>query len=101
METGHITDIWDRVVGVQPDPSLWLVIATGVLALGAVVPHSLWRLSRKLLINHPQKRPLYNAVVYVPNAPLDPIKHGPKCDSCGGASISGKPIVTRIKASVP
>jgi hypothetical protein len=24
----------------------------------------LWRLSRKLLINHPQKRPLYNAVVY-------------------------------------
>jgi hypothetical protein len=24
----------------------------------------LWRLSRKLLVNHPQKRPLYNAVVY-------------------------------------
>ncbi|ARF57325.1 M50 family metallopeptidase [Streptomyces gilvosporeus] len=46
MQTDHITDIWDRVVGVQPDPSLWLVIATGVLALGAVVPHSLWRLSR-------------------------------------------------------
>jgi hypothetical protein len=24
----------------------------------------LWRFSRKLLVNHPQKRPLYNAVVY-------------------------------------
>ncbi|GAU65364.1 hypothetical protein SSP35_01_07050 [Streptomyces sp. NBRC 110611] len=46
MDTGHLTDIWDRVVGTQPAPSLWLVIATAVLALGAVVPRTVWRLSR-------------------------------------------------------
>ncbi len=42
------------------------------------------------------KNPLYDVVVYVPNAPLDPIKHGPSCDSCSGAPISGKPIVTTL-----
>ena len=42
------------------------------------------------------RNPLYNVVVYVPNADLDPIPHGPKCDSCGGANISGSPIVTAL-----
>ncbi len=42
------------------------------------------------------KNPLYNIVVFVPNAPLDPITHGPVCDSCGGAPISGKPVVTAL-----
>lgn len=42
------------------------------------------------------KNPVYNAVVYVPNAPLDPIKHGPVCDSCGGAPVSGSPVVTTL-----
>ncbi|WP_043266024.1 M50 family metallopeptidase [Streptomyces sp. CT34] len=46
MDTHHITDVWDRVFGAQPDPGLWLVIVTGVLALGAVVPRTAWRLSR-------------------------------------------------------
>lgn len=46
MDTDHLTDIWGRVFGTQPDPSLWLVIVTAVLALGAVVPHTAWRLSR-------------------------------------------------------
>lgn len=46
MDTDHLTDIWSRVFGTQPDPSLWLVIATAVLALGAVVPHTPWRLAR-------------------------------------------------------
>ena len=40
--------------------------------------------------------PLYGVVVYIPNAPLDPIKHGPVCDSCGGANVSGNPIVTAL-----
>ncbi|MEU5208331.1 M50 family metallopeptidase [Streptomyces sp. NPDC020742] len=46
MDTDHLTDIWGRVFGTQPHPSLWLVIVTGVLALGAVVPRTAWRLSR-------------------------------------------------------
>ncbi|MGW7574325.1 M50 family metallopeptidase [Streptomyces sp. NPDC054765] len=46
MDTNHLTDIWSRVFGTQAAPSLWLVIVTAVLALGAVVPHTAWRLSR-------------------------------------------------------
>ncbi|MFC9232287.1 M50 family metallopeptidase [Streptomyces decoyicus] len=46
MDTDHLTDIWSRVFGTQPAPSLWLVIVTAVLALGAVVPHTAWRLAR-------------------------------------------------------
>lgn len=42
------------------------------------------------------KNPVYNAVVYVPNADLDPIKHGPVCDSCGGAPVTGSPLVTTL-----
>jgi len=39
--------------------------------------------------------PLYNVIVYVPNAPLDPIKDGATCDKCG-STISGKPLVTTL-----
>lgn len=39
------------------------------------------------------KVPIYNAAVYVPNAPLDDIPAGAKaCDRCD-ASVSGKPLV--------
>lgn len=37
------------------------------------------------------KVPLYNAKVYVPNAPLAEIHEGPSCDSCA-TSLSGDPI---------
>ncbi|MFE7777753.1 M50 family metallopeptidase [Streptomyces sp. NPDC057445] len=37
------------VLGTQPAPDQWLVIGTAVLALVAVVPHSLWRLSRNAI----------------------------------------------------
>jgi len=37
--------------------------------------------------------PLFNVVVYVPNAPLDPLPVGASCDRCG-APLSGSPIVT-------
>src|SRR5439155_272785 len=36
--------------------------------------------------------PLYNVMVYVPNAPLDPMKHGPSC-TC---DVSGKPIASAL-----
>ncbi len=39
--------------------------------------------------------PLYNVIVYVPNAPLDPIPKPLSCDKCG-AIASGSPIVTTL-----
>jgi hypothetical protein len=41
------------------------------------------------------KVPLYNVVVYVPNAPLDPIATGPSCDRCQ-SPVSGKPIASAL-----
>jgi hypothetical protein len=41
------------------------------------------------------KVPLYNVVVYVPNAPLDPIATGPSCERCD-SPVSGKPITTAL-----
>ncbi|MFH8348060.1 M50 family metallopeptidase [Streptomyces sp. NPDC018045] len=49
MDTGHITDVWDRVFGLQPDPPPWLVVVTAVLALGAIAPYRAWRLSRNAI----------------------------------------------------
>ncbi|MBX3187874.1 MAG: carboxypeptidase regulatory-like domain-containing protein [Labilithrix sp.] len=39
--------------------------------------------------------PLYNAIVYVPNAALTPFVDGVSCDKCGTAP-SGKPITTAL-----
>lgn len=44
-----LPDLWDRLTGTQPDPDPWVVIATAVAALAAVVPHRLWRLSRNAI----------------------------------------------------
>jgi hypothetical protein len=41
------------------------------------------------------KVPLYNVVVYVPNAPLDPVPEGASCDRCD-ATLSGKPIASAL-----
>ncbi|MGW7367222.1 M50 family metallopeptidase [Streptomyces sp. NPDC054841] len=38
-----------EVFGTQPAPEQWLVIGTAALALVAVVPHTLWRLSRNAI----------------------------------------------------
>lgn len=40
------------------------------------------------------KVPLYNVLVYVPNAPVAPIPQGASCDRCG--SVSGDPLVTAL-----
>ncbi|WP_329455745.1 M50 family metallopeptidase [Streptomyces sp. NBC_01497] len=39
-------DLWDRIFGTQPGPDIWLVVATGVLALLCVTPRGLWRVTR-------------------------------------------------------
>ena len=38
--------------------------------------------------------PLYNVIVYVPNAAVDPIKTGATCDSCG--KVSGEPVTSAL-----
>jgi hypothetical protein len=37
---------------------------------------------------------IYNVIVYVPNATVDPIMHGPVCEKCD--TVSGKPVVTAL-----
>jgi hypothetical protein len=44
------------------------------------------------------KLPLYNVIVYVPNAPLDPFPAGLTCDRCG-VPASGKPVVSTLSNS--
>ncbi|WP_455356021.1 M50 family metallopeptidase [Streptomyces sp. SYSU K217416] len=46
MDSTAVGDLWDRVFGVQSDPDLWLVVATAVAALAAVLPRGVWRFSR-------------------------------------------------------
>jgi hypothetical protein len=46
IAAASLASLWDEVSGTQPDPDLWVVIATLVAALAAVVPHVAWRLSR-------------------------------------------------------
>jgi hypothetical protein len=41
------------------------------------------------------KVPIYNVVVYVPNAPLDPISEGVSCAQCAGTT-SGKPLASAL-----
>lgn len=49
MDIKSFTELWDRVVGTQPDPSAWLVGGTALIALAAVLPDGIWRLSRNAI----------------------------------------------------
>ncbi|MEU8568457.1 M50 family metallopeptidase [Streptomyces pathocidini] len=46
MNSTDLGDLWDRVTGTQPDPALWLVLATAAAALAAVSQRTAWRFSR-------------------------------------------------------
>ncbi|WP_327719290.1 M50 family metallopeptidase [Streptomyces sp. NBC_00490] len=49
MDTSTATSLWGELIGTQPDPDLWVVLATLVAALAIVVPHGLWRVSRNAI----------------------------------------------------
>nr|WP_066955378.1 M50 family metallopeptidase [Streptomyces lushanensis] len=49
MDSTSFADLWDRVFGTQPAPEDWLVALAAALALAAVVPRPLWRLSRNAI----------------------------------------------------
>jgi hypothetical protein len=44
-----VGDAWSRVVGTQPAPPVWLVVATGAVALVAVLAAPVWRLTRNIV----------------------------------------------------
>jgi hypothetical protein len=46
MNVASITEMWDRLTGTQPDPSRWLVGATALIALAAVVVRGAWHVTR-------------------------------------------------------
>lgn len=46
---GELTDMWDRLLGAQPDPPLALVAGTGVIALAAVAVRGPWRVLRNVV----------------------------------------------------
>lgn len=49
MDSTQLGDLWDRLLGTQPDPGQWLVIATALAALAVVVPHAVWRVARNAI----------------------------------------------------
>ncbi|MDX3225702.1 M50 family metallopeptidase [Streptomyces sp. ME19-01-6] len=49
MDSTNAADLWDRVVGTQPDPTTWLVAATGLVALSVVVSQVAWRIARNAI----------------------------------------------------
>ncbi|GAB2893701.1 M50 family metallopeptidase [Streptomyces mayteni] len=49
MDIADIDELWGRVTGTQPEPELWLIVGTAVVALLAVVPYGVWRVSRNTI----------------------------------------------------
>ncbi|MBG0852614.1 M50 family metallopeptidase [Streptomyces spinoverrucosus] len=49
MDSTTATSLWDELVGTQPDPDLWVVLATLAAALAVVAPHGLWRVARNAI----------------------------------------------------
>ncbi|WP_431781151.1 M50 family metallopeptidase [Streptomyces chumphonensis] len=46
MGIDDVTEMWDRVTGTQQAPAVWLVIATGLVALAVVGIRGSWRFAR-------------------------------------------------------
>ncbi|GAA5042766.1 M50 family metallopeptidase [Streptomyces sp. SID10815] len=44
-----LPDLWDRLLGTQPNPDRWVVTGTALVALAVVVPAALWRVARNAI----------------------------------------------------
>lgn len=49
LATASLTSLWDEVSGIQPDPDLWVVVATLVAALAVVATRGSWRIARNAI----------------------------------------------------
>ncbi|MFD0317204.1 M50 family metallopeptidase [Streptomyces flavalbus] len=49
MDSTTATSLWDELTGVQPEPDLWVMVATLGAALAVIVPHGVWRVSRNAI----------------------------------------------------
>lgn len=49
MSDHSMSAVWQRVIGTQPAPPPWLVLACAGAALLAILPHPVWRLSRNVV----------------------------------------------------
>ncbi|MFG2878403.1 M50 family metallopeptidase [Streptomyces sp. NPDC048337] len=49
MDISTASGLWDRLTGIQAAPDRWLVIATGLVAITAVTPRPVWRVSRNAI----------------------------------------------------
>ncbi|WP_371479619.1 M50 family metallopeptidase [Kitasatospora sp. NBC_00315] len=49
MDGHSIAEVWDRVTGTQPAPPAWIVLGSAGVALLAVLPHPVWRLTRNVV----------------------------------------------------
>ncbi|MEU7279687.1 M50 family metallopeptidase [Streptomyces sp. NPDC045431] len=49
MDSTSLAALWDRLIGTQPAPDRWLVIATAVAALAVTAPPGIWRLARNAI----------------------------------------------------
>jgi hypothetical protein len=49
MSLDGMTDLWDRLLGAQPDPPSLLVLITGVVALAVVLTRVPWRVARNAI----------------------------------------------------
>ncbi|MYS83017.1 M50 family metallopeptidase [Embleya scabrispora] len=49
VDTVSLQDLWDRVVGTQPDPPSWLALVTGAVAVVVVLYRPTWRPLRSVV----------------------------------------------------
>ena len=49
MSIDGATDLWDRLLGAQPDPPATLVLVTALIALAVVAVRPVWRVARNVI----------------------------------------------------